>query len=447
MKFDPRDLLKWIKPDHAKALDQRYTVVDHAVLVARDSAAKVLGFTVAEPRAITPEFVARVSRRADRGSFKDLRLTLYVPEFLKHRAEQLLVNHEVSLEVSSFIRLTSQRDFFKLETELRIVSVDDSPVMLKFLAHHVRSAGLGTVVAQVSDPHQAVDTILKFRPDLVTMDIQMPGLTGVQVVSELLRKMSVPVIMISSLNMEEGSLVFDALNAGAFDYIQKPRLENRAEFVQALRERALAAMTSTAAPGGASAHARKPPKKSAAPIGAYAPNLLWCIGASTGGTQAITRIFTSMPERVPPTLIVQHMPAVYSRAFAESLNRLVPFTVKEAEDGEPILADTVFIAAGGLQMGVVERSGRLHVELKNSDPVNRFKPSVDYLFNSVADMKSARVVAGILTGMGRDGAEGLLRLKRAGGAYAVTRRSKLHGVRYATRRGRAWSRGSNGKFG
>jgi two-component system chemotaxis response regulator CheB len=265
------------------------------------------------------------------------------------------------------------------------------------------------VVSQVSESVKAVAEIHRNRPDVVTLDIQMPQMNGVQVLKSLLSQAHYPVLMVSSLNLEEGSLVFDALNAGAFDYLSKPKHEEMTEFAQALSERLLQAAVNEKKPV-------RPPSRKAErlPQSLHGKKLLWCIGASTGGTQALTEVFRSLPAEIPPTLVVQHIPPVFSRAFANSLNDLCPFTVKEAEQGEEVKPNHVYIAAGGLQMGLVERDGALWISLRDVEPVNRFKPSVDYLFKDVAKLNGFTLVAGILTGMGRDGAEGLLALKKLG---------------------------------
>jgi two-component system chemotaxis response regulator CheB len=243
----------------------------------------------------------------------------------------------------------------------------------------------------------------------------MPKKNGVEVLSDLLSQKHFPVLMISSLNLEEGSLVFDALNAGAFDYIQKPRLEDREAFKEEILSKALLAVE------GREAHSslRKLNSPKANAVNAlaniaYPQNLVWCMGASTGGTQALTRVFTSLPSEIPPTLIVQHIPPIFSKAFADSLNSLCPFTVTEAQDGDILERNHAYVAPGGKQMRINKSGGNYVIVLSDDAPVNRFKPSVDYLFKQLAQIRDLKFVAGIFTGMGRDGAEGLLALRKAG---------------------------------
>ena len=212
--------------------------------------------------------------------------------------------------------------------------------------------------------------------------------------------------------------VFEALNNGAFDYIQKPKLEDIQIFKEELMEKLLLAAEGRQVASKLQNQLVAKIKISQ-PSKSYPDNLIWCIGASTGGTQALTRIFTSLPDKIPPVLIVQHIPPVFSRAFANSLNQLCPFEVKEAEHGEAVLADHVYIAPGGIQMGVEKLNGKLYISLKDCDPVNRFKPSVDHLFMEASKLKGIRIIAAVLTGMGRDGAEGLLELKKMGASTLV----------------------------
>ncbi|MES2803612.1 MAG: chemotaxis-specific protein-glutamate methyltransferase CheB [Bdellovibrionota bacterium] len=398
-----------------------FNVINLCTLASRDGDGQVTGLTVFEPKDFTESFLKRLEVRKSREEFSQLDFILYLPHFLKHRAESLLkgkTNERIEVLFTPFINIKHKGDYFFVRNTLRIVSVDDSQVILKFLKRAMTELGFIDVVAQVSDSLNAVTTIEKFKPDLVTLDIQMPKKTGVEVLKELLTKSHYPVLMISSLNLEEGSLVFDALSNGAFDYLQKPKLEDMQTFKEELMEKVL-----LAAEGRKTSSVLQKPRSPSIRISQgsniFPDNLIWCLGASTGGTQALTRIFTSLPAKIPPTLVVQHIPPVFSRAFADSLNQLCPFTVKEAEHGEAVLADHVYIAPGGIQMGLERIHGKLSISLKDSPAVNRFKPSVDHLFLEVSKLKGIQVVAGILTGMGRDGAEGLLELKKKGARTLV----------------------------
>jgi two-component system chemotaxis response regulator CheB len=411
MKFDPSLYLKWIDGEHSPESDFQCKLINHCVLAVQDDRRRILGFTVFEVRDLGLKIAERVAKRRERPEFADKKFVLYAPDFLKYRAEKLFEHTSVELRFTSFLHITANQNHFHFRDRIRIASVDDSPVLLTFLSRTFKDFGFVDLVATIADSLTAEEKIRQLKPDVITMDIQMPNKNGVQVVRDLLAKEYFPVIMISSLNIEEGSLVFEALNAGAFDYIQKPELSQREAFQEELKSKILISAE-------ASENKAKPvlPQRKRATTAAldYPKDLVWCIGSSTGGTQALTHIFTSLPEHVPPTLVVQHIPAEFSRAFAQSLNNLVPFTVKEAEDGEPLQADHVYIAPGGLQMGVEKKVGRLHICVREAPPVNRFKPSVDYLFLELQKIRGFRLVAGILTGMGRDGAEGILQLKKSG---------------------------------
>lgn len=405
--------MKWITHDNPSVQGHTFTIINHGMLIAKNETGAIKGLTVFEPRDFSKDFLTRLDQRRLRPEFKGHQFHLFLPPYLKHRVENLTAQNQTpEITYTPFLNIKFAEKKVIVRDRIRVVNVDDSPVLLKFLKHTLDSMGFIDVVQQVSDPHQAVAQIQKFTPDLVTMDIQMPGKTGVSVVQDLLSVDYFPVLMISSLAMEEGSLVFEALNAGAFDYLQKPKLEEKEEFKEDLSAKSLLAVSN----GRATKRTPKAPSKKSPDKTqfTYPANLLWCIGASTGGTQALTQVFTSLPTEIPPTLIVQHIPPVFSKAFAESLNNLVPFKVKEAENGEWLLPNHAYIAPGGLQMGVEESAGKWRIVISDDPPVNRFKPSVDYMFSKASKLSKANIVAGVMTGMGRDGAKGLLDLKNGG---------------------------------
>jgi two-component system chemotaxis response regulator CheB len=412
MKFDSRYYLKWINAQDSYIKDCDFTFVNLCIVLAKDVAGKAKGMTVFEPKSFGEDFCQRLERRVE--SDPSVKYEIYLPPFLKHKTEKMtaaLSAPNVKLSFTPFVGLKETNGQFYVRTQLRVVSVDDSPVLLKLLKNSMQSLGHFDVVSQISDPHTAIAAIRRLKPDLLTFDIQMPGKTGVDLVRELLAVEYYPILMISSLELREGSLVFEALNEGAFDYIQKPRMEEMQTFLEDLSQKSLLAIE-----GRHARQALKNMKKETRLSGpfSYPANMLWCLGASTGGTQALTQVFTSLPSHIPPTFVVQHIPPIFSKAFAEALNNLCPFTVKEAEHDEVAQADHVYVAPGGTQMGVQHRQGQLRIVISDAAPVNRFKPSVDYLFNEVAKLTKFQMVAGLLTGMGKDGAQGLLTLKNAG---------------------------------
>ncbi len=414
MSLDPSLYLKWLDTASPELVGIDHKLVNLCTIVALDGQENLRGFTVFDPREFTEDLLGRIAKRQARPELNGCKFVMYLPPFLQHRAESFSTkNKSLKIVYTPFVRIRHEASqSFSVRSKIRVMSVDDSPVLLKFLRKAMEDMGFIEVVEQISDPMHAVAAIQKQQPDLVTMDIQMPGKTGVEVVKDLLAVEYFPIIMISSVSLAEGTLVIEALNRGAFDYIQKPHLEDLTAFKVTLAEKALCAITGRNAKSALKA---KPVKKPVfAQSGAWPTNLLWCIGSSTGGTQALTRVFTNLPTSIPPTLIVQHIPAVFSRAFADSLNQLCPFTVKEAQDGDLVRGDHVYIAPGGMQMGVEQRGAELRVCIRDVAPVNRFKPSVDYLFADVAKLDRYRIVAAVLTGMGRDGAQGLLTLLKKG---------------------------------
>lgn len=416
MRFDPKLCLKWFEVTKWPFADAEIVLTGHGLLYAVNEQKQIVGLTVFETRDLGDSFLERLKARMSRPEFGNLQFVFAIPSFLKHRAEALFKKFDLSqvkVIYSSFAAFQNVSGKIHMRHTLRVFSVDDSPVLLKFLKHTMSELEFIDVIGQCSDPKIAADEICRAKPDVVTMDIQMPGKTGVEVVRDLLAKQYFPVLMISSLSLDEGSLVFDALNSGAFDYLQKPKLEEKEDFKNELLAKFLLAVEGKGAHSALKKTASVQKKNTHASFN-FADNLLWCIGSSTGGTQALTRVFTSMPTEIPPTLIVQHIPPIFSKAFAESLNNLCPFTVKEAENGEQVLPNHVYIAAGGMQMGVEHKQGKLFIAIRDDAPVNRFKPSVDYLFKEVAQLKGLRIVASVLTGMGKDGAAGLLALKNSG---------------------------------
>lgn len=415
MSYDPRWNLRWIEAARHHGEPLAFKVAGRAIVYA-GTEATATGFTVFDPRDFNAAFVERLRRRVTESATP---LHLVLPDFLKHRVNVLVeesLRKRLEIRFSAFICVQQSGATFGIRDQIRVVSVDDSPVILKFLRHHMVRSGYLEMCGEVRDPKEATATILDLKPDVVTLDIQMPGMTGVEVLRDLLGRAYFPVLMISSLSLEDGSVVFDALNSGAFDYLQKPRHEDKDQFAEEFALKVLAAATDRRSePRLAEPRAEKKHLRVAT---SYDDNLLWVMGASTGGPQALTRVLTSMPTHIPPTLIVQHIPPVYSKAFAHTLNDLCPFTVQEANDGDEVQADHVYIAAGGRQMGLVERQGKLFISITDDAPVNRFRPSVDYLFKRAAQLKGRRIVAALMTGMGCDGAQGMLELKR-GGARTV----------------------------
>lgn len=294
-----------------------------------------------------------------------------------------------------------------LTQKKKVLIVDDSETIRSLLDKIISSDPDLEVVAKTGSPSQVEDLIKKHRPDLITLDIHMPEMDGVTLLKKIYPKYKIPVVMISSISREEGPQVLQALEAGAIDYIQKPEMAVLSQVAPLIRERLkVASLTQH--------QNRVLNKKKAKPLASMPASSLVVIGASTGGTEAIRHVLESLPSQIPPILIVQHIPAGFSAAFAKRLNDLFPFEVREAKDGDDVLPNLVLIAPGGTQMGVQSRDNKLVVRVKDDAPVNRHKPSVDYLFRSVAQFSQKNTVGVILTGMGADGAKGLKELRDKG---------------------------------
>jgi two-component system chemotaxis response regulator CheB len=296
----------------------------------------------------------------------------------------------------------------------RVLIVDDSAVVRKLLGDALRTDPTIEVVGGAADPYIAREMIVQHKPDVVTLDIEMPRMDGLTFLKRLMEHYPLPVIIISSLTQAGSAASVEALSAGAIDVIPKPGgpysvgqvTERLLQRIRAMREGHI-----RVAPRERVEPVRTEPAKSFAN---RRPNGLILIGASTGGTQAIETILTRLPADVPPILIVQHMPAKFTRAFAERLDRICPMRVLESAGAETIERGTAYIAPGDYHM-LVERFGvQLRTVLRQGPPVHHQRPAVDVLFHSAARLHGVPIVAAVLTGMGSDGADGLLALRQAG---------------------------------
>ncbi|MBC7429912.1 MAG: chemotaxis-specific protein-glutamate methyltransferase CheB [Bacteriovorax sp.] len=294
--------------------------------------------------------------------------------------------------------------------KFKVLIVDDSKTIRTILSRIFSSDPMFEVCAMAEKPSEVEALILKHKPDVITLDIHMPEMDGVTLLKTVITpKYHIPTVMISSISMAEGPLVLEALENGAVDYIQKPEMSEIANVTPYILEK-----VRTAAMANTNKKASRDRLKVIRTNEKCNMDSLIVLGSSTGGTEAIRDILTALPDQIPPMLIVQHIPAVFSLAFAKRMNDLCPFEVKEAEDGDELKINRVLIAPGGSQMKMIHKAGKTYVEINDDEPVNRFKPSVDYMFLTVAKSLYTHTVAVILTGMGKDGAKGMLELRNLG---------------------------------
>ncbi len=295
----------------------------------------------------------------------------------------------------------------------RVLVVDDSRSMRQMIAAVLTSAPDIEVVGEASDPFEAREAIKALNPDVITLDVEMPKMNGLEFLEKLMRLRPTPVIMVSNLTSAGGETTIKALEIGAVDCIAKPQPGDRAIFGELVDKVRVAVDARVGRPPAARTEAAGP---DGGPGQAYrSDGRVVAIGSSTGGVEALTTLLASYPANCPPTVITQHMPPVFTKSFADRLNRLCAPTIAEATDGAVLGEGRVYIAPGS-EVHHLEISGAatLRCRLRAADPVNGHRPSVDVLFNSVARVAGARAVGVILTGMGRDGAKGLLAMRQAG---------------------------------
>jgi two-component system chemotaxis response regulator CheB len=296
--------------------------------------------------------------------------------------------------------------------KIRVLIVDDSLLFREVLAKGLSEDPQIEIVGKAGDPFQARDMIVNLNPDVMTCDIEMPKMNGIEFIRRLLPQHPMPVIVVSSIS----NAVFDAMSAGAVDFVTKPddRTPNNVKYL--INELAIKIKTAPLA------KIRQNQLKSIASApksgGKFDPKKIIFIGASTGGTEAIYSVLKDMPLNIPGIVIVQHIPPVFSRMFAERMNMQTPLTVVESAGNEMIEPGKVFIAPGDKHLRIKKVGGTFKTELYESEKVNGHCPSVDVLFFSAAKECGKNAVGVILTGMGQDGAKGLLEMKK-NGAYTI----------------------------
>lgn len=295
----------------------------------------------------------------------------------------------------------------------KVLIVDDSSTIRKILKQIISTSDLLEVVGEAEDPYQARELIKKLDPDVLTLDIEMPKMDGLSFLKNIMRLRPMPVVMISTLTEQGSDIAMQALEIGAVDYVPKPtdiRKLGVEDFQGLIVDKIVAAsranMSVLADKGTRSDNKPKP-------VGGYQPdaNGLILIGSSTGGIEAFTSVIETFPVNCPPTVIVQHIPPVFSTSLAKRLDGTLKIGVHEASDGQTIEPGNVYIAPGGAHLEIRQRQSELYCCKSDAPAVNNHKPSVDVMFDSALQLKGRKIVAAVLTGMGKDGAAGLKKLK------------------------------------
>jgi two-component system, chemotaxis family, protein-glutamate methylesterase/glutaminase len=299
--------------------------------------------------------------------------------------------------------------------KIKVLIVDDSAIVRKLLSEAISAESDLAVVGTAPDPFIARDKILALEPDVLTLDIEMPRMDGLTFLKKLMRYHPMPVIVISSLGQASCQATLEALRQGAVEVLAKPGGpysvgELRSNLASKIRA-AAASRVRQPAPIAA-----QPKVETVVPVAvrAFRPGTVIAIGASTGGTEAIREVLERMPAGSPGIVITQHIPPVFSRAFADRLNQTCPLEVKEACNGDVLAPGRVLVAPGNFHMLLRRSVEGYRVQIKDGPQVCYQRPSVDVMFSSVAETAGAQAVGVLLTGMGSDGAQGLLRMKRAG---------------------------------
>jgi len=297
---------------------------------------------------------------------------------------------------------------------VRVLIVDDSPSMQRLLAAVLESDPEIEVVGTAAEPMAARAAIKELNPDVVTLDVEMPGMNGLQFLEKIMKLRPMPVVMISSYTQRGADVSMEALSIGAFCCLPKPRIDDEAALLE------ICVMVKQAA-GSSASIKRKfcPTVKKAAPrnegvVQNGSVRDLIVVGSSTGGVEALTQLFTKFPADCPPTVVTQHMPAEFTKSLAARLNTMCAPTITEAENNRPLERGHIYIAPGGIGHTTISGTVNLRMQIEQGEQVSGHMPAVNRLFESAAGTKRKSISAALLTGMGADGAQGLLKLKSVG---------------------------------
>jgi two-component system chemotaxis response regulator CheB len=299
---------------------------------------------------------------------------------------------------------------------IKVLVIDDSAVMRSFLGQVVAAQPDMELAGVVSDPVFAIDRIRRSSPDVITLDVEMPRMNGLDFLRTLMATRPLPVVMISSLTSEGADATVRALELGAIDFFAKPASLDEfksvgPEIAEKIRGAAQARVFRRLR---GTEPLRSHPALARGPVAAGDPGAIIGIGASTGGVEALRQILSDLPGDMPPILIALHMLPGFTGAFARRLDAVCEMRVLEAEDGAEVLPGTAYVAPGGKHLLLAQSGGRYVVRLTQDPPLNRHRPSVDVLFQSIARTAGDRAIGALLTGMGADGAEAMLELRASG---------------------------------
>ncbi len=299
--------------------------------------------------------------------------------------------------------------------KIRVLIVDDSAVARDVIERGLSRNPEIEIVGKASDAFSARDRIVLRKPDVVTLDVEMPKMDGIEFLKRLLPQYPIPVVVVSAVTTEGSQRALEALSAGAVAVVGKPRANDREGLATMLDELSDAVLEASKA----RIHAVSKPgpvhsKGISRAVGVPGANRLVAIGASTGGTTALNSILPSLPADFPPIVVVQHMPPVFTRMFAEALGRVSHMRIKEAAEGDSLEQGLALIAPGDFHMRIIGDGRQYRVRLDHAEKVSGHRPSIDVLFSSVARAFGAKAVGLLMTGMGRDGADGLLEMRKVG---------------------------------
>jgi two-component system chemotaxis response regulator CheB len=313
-------------------------------------------------------------------------------------------------------------------SKITVLVVDDSAFMRKLITDFLEESGFIDVVATARNGQDALSKIGQFNPDIITLDIEMPGLNGLQTLKRIMEEFPRPVIMLSSTTQEGADHTIQSLELGAIDFIAKPSgaisLDLHKVKQELLQKVQVASHSRVRKIINANIDTIKHKKKPITETKRYRQHIV-CMGTSTGGPRALQQVLPKLPEDLEaPVFIVQHMPEGFTASLAARLHSLSAVNVKEAEDGELALNGTAYIAPGGFHMKIEKAKYGLIIKLNKEYPRNSHRPSVDTMFESISRLENIHKVAVIMTGMGADGTEGLKKLKQSGDLHAISESEK-----------------------